>query len=224
MPLLKGRIEEFLSHEGRPARTGAKMLDIGCGRQPFRKSLEKLGYIYGSLDVVQNVDGTVEFVTALDAELPPSLLIAAPFDMLLCTEVLEHVADWPTAFLNLSKLLRPGGCILITCPHFFPLHETPFDYWRPTSFAIETHAKRVGLNVERIERAGDDWEVLGTLLASTEIHPRSGGFVQRASAWLIRKLFRMGIRLISSGRLQRHTQIKSYLYVANIAVLRRPLC
>ena len=91
-----------------------------------------MGFDYTGADVQQNKAATVDFVAAIDQPLPPQLAGAGPFDFIVCTEVLEHVADWEMAFRNLRSLLAPGGRLLITCPHFYPLHETPHDYWRPT--------------------------------------------------------------------------------------------
>jgi SAM-dependent methyltransferase len=40
----------------------------------------------------------------------------ATFDLVLCTEVIEHLGDRQTAFRHLSSMVAPGGYLLITCP------------------------------------------------------------------------------------------------------------
>src|SRR5262249_61832502 len=95
---------------------------------------------YDSLAVTQNVAGTVGHIAPLDGELPPALVAEAPFDLVLCTEVLEHVADWPAAFTNLRRLAGDEGVVILTCPQFYMLHEEPFDFWRPTGWAIRHYA------------------------------------------------------------------------------------
>jgi SAM-dependent methyltransferase len=40
---------------------------------------------------------------------------ALPADCVVCTEVLEHLADAPGLVLNAWRMLAPGGHVLITC-------------------------------------------------------------------------------------------------------------
>jgi SAM-dependent methyltransferase len=222
VPLLRRHIEEALPAYAAPAPPYAKALDAGCGRQPFRKPLEALGYSYTSFDVQQSPENTVDVIAALDEPLPSQLISRGPFHFILCTEVLEHVADWDRAFGNLATLLAPGGRLLITCPHFYQLHEEPYDFWRPTPHALKYFGWRVGLRVLQDKAAGDAWDVLGTLLANCS--PFSPSY--RISDRLVRKLVALSqeylLKLLRSGRLQRIVQLQGPLYLSNVAVLERP--
>lgn len=56
-------------------------------------------------------------------------------DLVICTEMLEHVKDWRLAVTNLKTVCSLGGTILITTRSIgFPKHDFPSDYWR---FEIE---------------------------------------------------------------------------------------
>ena len=43
-------------------------------------------------------------------------LPAASFDLILCTEVIEHIADSEAALRGLHRLLRPGGRLILSTP------------------------------------------------------------------------------------------------------------
>ena len=118
--LLKEHIEREIS----AVRGGSKALDVGCGGQPFRATIEARGFSYVSADA-QDPLGVVDHVFEIDGAFPESLALAGPFDLILCTEVLEHVADWSNAFRNLASVLAPDGALVVTCPVVYVLHAEP---------------------------------------------------------------------------------------------------
>lgn len=217
VPLLANAITAQID---RSKGAGKRCLDVGCGGQPLRKRLVEAGFMYSSFDVQQNQAGTVEHIGAIDAPLPASLANQR-FDFIVCTEVLEHVADWPAAFANLVRLLNPGGRVLITCPHLWVPHEEPYDFFRPTSWAIASHAERAGLKAIEITRLGDGYDVLGTVLAATRLRAPRGRpwmWVIAGPLALVRKL---ALALLSQRWLKGAVELRTGLYLNTVALLEK---
>jgi len=56
----------------------------------------------------------------------------ASVDGVICTYVLEHVADSRACIDEIARVVKPGGQIFISVPFIFPTHPDPLDRWRWT--------------------------------------------------------------------------------------------
>lgn len=219
VPLLRREIEACIAKFATPVLGAGKAVDIGCGGQPFRALLEETGYSYCGVDA--NPNGVADVKCAADEPLPDELLRRGPFDFALCTEVLEHVADWDAAFSNFGRLLASGGRLLITAPHFYHLHEEPYDFWRPTLHAIDYYARRAGLQCVHRQAAGDAWDVLGTTLANCRFAAGSGRLFDRAIAKGVRIVAGLTCRALLRRKLQPRVRVDGPLYLCNVVVLEK---
>lgn len=114
-----------------------KVVDVGCGGQPYR-SLLPASVEYVGIDIAQAGD-------KFGYHAPDTVYYDGPqwpreaeqADLLLCTEALEHVPD-PDAFLKEAyRCLKPGGQLLATVPFAARWHFVPFDYWRFTPSGLK---------------------------------------------------------------------------------------
>jgi len=223
VPVLKSEIERCIARFGKPVRFGAKAVDIGCGGQPFRPVLEESGYSYCAVDVNPDGGPPVDIVCAADDAIPEALMRRGPFDLLLCTEVLEHVAHWERALSNFSLLLSPGGRAIITAPFVYQLHEEPYDFWRPTIHAFDVFARELGFTTLYRRQAGDVWSVIGTVLATCHFSSRTRRLRDRIVLRIIKVATHWAHHGLLSGVIQSAVTAEAPYYLSNVIVFEKPV-
>jgi SAM-dependent methyltransferase len=120
--------------EYEPARraigSGRRVLEVGCGRGFFLRSLAARGNAVKGLEL--NADAISSKVTEGEVrrQLVEDLAAAEPasFDVVCSFQVLEHVVD-PAGFIRACMaLVRPAGLLLFSTPNNeFELHRTMGD-------------------------------------------------------------------------------------------------
>jgi ubiquinone/menaquinone biosynthesis C-methylase UbiE len=111
---------------------GSRVLDLGAGSCPYRRYFTDC--IYKTQDFIalgpkQLRDnqgyGRIDYVC--DATSIP--VEDGSFDVVLCTEVLEHVPDPVAVIAEICRVLRPGGVLWLTAPLGSGLHQTPYHFY-----------------------------------------------------------------------------------------------
>ncbi len=226
IPLLRNFIETSLKQELSDIEgpLPKRVLDLGCGGQPFRGYIEQFNAKYFSMDYFQNKNERVDVVASLeDPGLMGKFGTKAPFDLILCTEVLEHVFNWDIAFANIYELSKPGTHVIITCPFFFRPHEEPHDYWRPTVHALKMASAAHGFKVIQSLTLGNNWDLLATLFGSCYFKLKRPGLF----SWITATAFKVLRRIILSRKggafLRRNIEMNanSNFYLSNAFILER---
>jgi SAM-dependent methyltransferase len=62
-------------------------------------------------------------VRLIEDDITRSRLASESFDLVLCTEVLEHIRDSPAALRGINRLLKPQGILVVTTPQRFSVLE-----------------------------------------------------------------------------------------------------
>jgi SAM-dependent methyltransferase len=103
-----------------------RVLDVGCGVKPYYPFFASLASEYVGVDVVENpaaeLLGPVEALPVEDGS----------FDVVLCTQVLEHCDDPAQAVHELRRVTASGGTVLASTHGVQVYHPSPVDYWRWT--------------------------------------------------------------------------------------------
>jgi ubiquinone/menaquinone biosynthesis C-methylase UbiE len=118
-------------------KANSSILDCGAGEQKYKKHCDHL--IYTSQDFneyngtgdetglqIGNWDVTKTNIVSDICSIP---LDDASFDSVICTEVLEHVPDPIKVIAELTRLLRPGGKLILTAPFASMVHLAPYYYY-----------------------------------------------------------------------------------------------
>lgn len=119
-----------------PEVIGKRVLDVGCGPGAYAEWLVAHGAEVVAFDAN---DKMVSFAkqrlgqkaTVLQANLeqPLDFLLDTSFDIVICPLVMDYIKDWHSAFKELYRVLRPGGCLIFSMEHPY----SKFDYHRETS-------------------------------------------------------------------------------------------
>ncbi len=143
------------------------LLDIGCGKMPYKKFLTSKAKIkkYVGIDIKEAIiyDEKIKPDLYWDGESIP--LANSSIDSILITEVLEHVFCPKTIFQESFRVLKDDGRVFLTTPFIFPLHEVPNDQYRYTPYSIKKFALDVGFKEVIIKPMGGINAVLAQILA-----------------------------------------------------------
>jgi SAM-dependent methyltransferase len=97
-------------------RPGDRVLDLGCGAGRFLALLDDAVGVEIAQEAAARARANVPGadVRVAEAELPVG---HAEFDLVWCSEVLEHIPDVGATLNEIRRVLRPGGRALLTVPH-----------------------------------------------------------------------------------------------------------
>ena len=136
---------------------GSKVLDIGAGSCRYKELFQHCKYF--TQDFCQAEGGTdgnfkygrIDYVSDI-TEIP---VTDESFDIILCTEVLEHVPEPIKAIKEFSRILRKGGRLYLTAPLGCGLHMMPYHYYGGfTPSFYKKYFEKYGIKLISIEPNG----------------------------------------------------------------------
>jgi SAM-dependent methyltransferase len=124
---------------------------------PFKNVLENLVEGYCSIDIEKKV-ADVDFVGDLQDMTGVS---TETYNVVLCTEVLEHVPQPEKVIVEVRRILKARGKFILSVPHLSRLHEEPYDFYRFTKHGLKFLLERNGFSVLEIVPTGSLFSFLG---------------------------------------------------------------
>jgi SAM-dependent methyltransferase len=107
-----------------------RVLDVGCGIKPSQHFFAPQADEYVGVDMdnpAADLRGTVESLPVADGS----------FEIVLCTQVLEHTPNPARAVAELARVVAPGGRVLASTHGVQVFHPNPDDFWRWTHSGLE---------------------------------------------------------------------------------------
>jgi len=131
--ITRGKLDQFIKKHA----TNVQVLDIGSSFSPYQE--------YFPNRVTMDINP--KFGTDFVGDIHQMPFKDETFEMIICTEVLEHCYNPQLAVNELRRVLKTGGKLILTTRFVFPLHDSPNDYFRYTRYGIKQLFKEWG-NIE----------------------------------------------------------------------------
>lgn len=119
----RDRLEAMLSEYG---SNSTKILDLGSGNSPYQKFFPN----------AIRVDFEKDLTTTVIADAQNLPFKNNSFNLIICTEVLEHLENPAKAAAEMKRILKIGGRLILTTRFIFPIHNSPHDFFRFTKYGL----------------------------------------------------------------------------------------
>lgn len=148
---------------------GYKILDAGAGECQFKPLCSHLEYTSQDFSQYDGVGSAVGLQTGVwdtsridvVSDISDIPLPAASFDVIMCTEVLEHVPSPVSALTEFGRLLKVGGLLILTAPYCSLTHFAPYHFSSGFNrFFYRYHLDSLGFDIIELSSNGNFFEYL----------------------------------------------------------------
>lgn len=188
-----------------------KCMDFGCGIQPYKRLLPAVEYVGVEIETENKRKGVIYY----DGHKLP--FKNEVFDSVISSQVFEHVANIDEIVVELKRVLKSGGVMLITVPFAYPRHCEPFDYRRWTLQGIKIFFEEAGFEFIESEASSGYWECIAQF--------KNVYWAEEVKAMTIScrifKTLSMIYNNIAGGVVGRILPYSDKLYLDNVIVVRK---
>jgi len=121
------------------------LLDFGCGGSPYRGLFPNADYRRADFEAMSDLD----YVIGNDSCVEEA---DETFDLVLSTQVAEHVMSPPGYFEECQRLLKQGGRLICTTHGTYPDHGCPYDFQRWTADGLRRDIEATGFTVTEMKK------------------------------------------------------------------------
>ncbi|MBL7699255.1 MAG: class I SAM-dependent methyltransferase [Chitinophagaceae bacterium] len=143
----------FLNIKKMAPRLSGRLLDFGCGRKPYENLFSVDEYIGIDMENTGHEHKNSKIDVFYDGKNIP--FPDNSFDSVFCSEVFEHIFNLDEIIVEIKRVMKTGGKMLITVPFAWHEHETPYDFGRYTSFGIKHLLDKHGFEVVEFQKSGN---------------------------------------------------------------------
>lgn len=118
------------------------ILDYGCGTSPYKDLFDQVGGKYTRVDIDKTMGA--DFIVSENERIPVE---NGSQELVLSTQVLEHIKDPDFYLSECYRLLKKAGLIILSTHGIWPYHAYPDDYNRWTRRGLEGIVKKHGFQI-----------------------------------------------------------------------------
>jgi SAM-dependent methyltransferase len=219
-------LRDFAAEAAKSVPDGSIVLDAGAGDCIYKELFSEMNY--ESADFCQVEKPYAEITHVCDLSNIP--VGDNRYDLILCSQVLEHLPAPNKVLKELNRVLKPDGELWLSAPFYYEEHEKPYDFYRYTQFGFKELLTKAGFTIEKIDWLEGYFGTLSyqfkTMAISLPLSPSNyKGFFFKLSGPILAFILKIGALFLSfyfgkADLKKKHTDsgyCKNYCLVAKIS-------
>ena len=153
---------------------GSFVLDVGAGAGPYRSLFSHCVYKTQDFGKAPSLIGKYTILD-YESEITSIPVSDESFDVILCTEVIEHIPEPFLAIKEMARILKNNGMLLLTAPLGSFIHQKPYHFYSGfTPYWYKEFLPKAGFEIISIESNRGFFSLFGqeAIRFSTFLDPR----------------------------------------------------